>query len=357
MKKLKEILNHVFIDGLTGMAWGLFSTLIIGLILTQIGGFIPNRLGELIVIIGKIASALTGAGIGIGVASKFKSGTYVTVSAAIAGMIGAFATKILAGEVFTSAGTIVFAGPGEPLGAFIAAIVGIEIGNLITGKTKVDIILVPLTTILSGAIVGLLLGPTISSFMTALGALINWSVERQPIIMGILVSVIMGMILTLPISSAAISIILNLSGLAAGAATVGCCANMIGFAVASFKENKFGGLISQGIGTSMLQVPNIMKKPIIWLPAIIASAILGPLSTTVFNMTNNASGAGMGTSGLVGQFMTWETMSGAEPPVILLTKILLLHFILPALIAWIVSYILRKKKIIKEGDMKLQTDN
>ncbi len=357
MKKLKEILNHVFIDGLTGMAWGLFSTLIIGLILTQIGGFIPNRLGELIVIIGKIASALTGAGIGIGVASKFKSGTYVTVSAAIAGMIGAFATKILAGEVFTSAGTIVFAGPGEPLGAFIAAIVGIEIGNLITGKTKVDIILVPLTTILSGAIVGLLLGPTISSFMTALGALINWSVERQPIIMGILVSVIMGMILTLPISSVAISIILNLSGLAAGAATVGCCANMIGFAVASFKENKFGGLISQGIGTSMLQVPNIMKKPVIWLPAIIASAILGPLSTTVFNMTNNASGAGMGTSGLVGQFMTWETMRGAEPPVILLTKILLLHFILPALIAWIVSYILRKKNIIKDGDMKLQSDN
>lgn len=357
MKKTKEILNYVFIDGLTGMAWGLFSTLIIGLILTQIGGFIPNRVGEFIVIIGKIASALTGAGIGIGVASKFKSGTYVTVSAAIAGMIGAFATKILAGDVFTSAGTIVFAGPGEPLGAFIAAIVGIEIGNLITGKTKVDIILVPLTTILSGAIVGLLLGPTISSFMTALGALINWSVERQPIIMGILVSVIMGMILTLPISSAAISIILNLSGLAAGAATVGCCANMIGFAVASFKENKFGGLISQGIGTSMLQVPNIMKKPVIWLPAIIASAILGPLSTTVFNMTNNASGAGMGTSGLVGQFMTWETMSGVESPVILLIKILLLHFILPGLIAWIVSYILRKKNIIKDGDMKLQSEN
>ena len=356
MKKLKEILNHVFIDGLTGMAWGLFSTLIIGLILTQIGGFIPNRIGEIIVIIGKIASALTGAGIGIGVASKFKSGTYVTVSAAVAGMIGAFATKILAGEVFTSAGTIVFAGPGEPLGAFIAAIVGIEIGNLITGKTKVDIILVPFTTILSGALIGLLIGPTISSFMTALGALINWSVERQPIIMGILVSVIMGMILTLPISSAAISIILNLNGLAAGAATVGCCANMIGFAVASFKENKFGGLISQGIGTSMLQVPNIMKKPVIWLPAIIASAILGPISTTVFNMTNNASGAGMGTSGLVGQFMTWETMSGTEQPLILLIKILLLHFILPALIAWTVSYILRKKNIIKDGDMKLQSE-
>lgn len=355
MKKIKAILNHVFIDGLTGMAWGLFSTLIIGLILTQIGGFIPNKLGALIVTIGKIASALTGAGIGIGVASKFKSGTYVTVSAAIAGMIGAFATKILAGTVFTE-GTIVFAGPGEPLGAFIAAIVGIEIGNLVTGKTKVDIILVPLATILSGALVGLIVGPTISSVMTALGDLINWSVERQPIIMGILVSVIMGMILTLPISSAAISIILNLSGLAAGAATVGCCANMIGFAVASYKENKMGGLISQGLGTSMLQVPNIMKKPVIWLPAIIASAILGPLSTTVFQMTNNASGAGMGTSGLVGQLMTWETMAGTENPIILLGKILLLHFILPGLIAWIVAFVLRKKNIIKDGDMKLQSD-
>ena len=353
MKKIKRILNKIFIEGLTGMAWGLFATLIIGLILTQIGGFIPNKIGNLIVTIGKIASALTGAGIGIGVATKFKSSSYVTVSAAIAGMVGAFATKILAGEVFTSSGAIVFVGPGEPLGAFIASIIGISIGNLIYGKTKVDIILVPLATILSGSIIGLLVGPTISSIMISLGNIINWSVERQPLIMGMLVSVIMGMILTLPISSAAISIILNLSGLAAGAATVGCCANMIGFAVASFKENKFGGLISQGIGTSMLQVPNIMKKPVIWLPAIIASAILGPMSTVVFKMTNNASGAGMGTSGLVGQFMTWETMSASEDPIILLIKILLLHFILPAVIAWAISFFLREKGIIKDGDMKL----
>lgn len=353
MKKVKEILNKIFIEGLTGMAWGLFATLIIGLILTQIGGFIPNKIGNLIVVIGKIASALTGAGIGIGVATKFKSGSYVTVSAAIAGMVGAFATKILAGEVFNSSGAIVFVGPGEPLGAFIASITAIAIGNLIYGKTKVDIILVPLATILSGSIIGLLVGPTISNIMISLGNIINWSVERQPVIMGILVSVIMGMILTLPISSAAISIILNLSGLAAGAATVGCCANMIGFAVASYKENKFGGLISQGIGTSMLQVPNIMKKPVIWLPAIIASAILGPMSTVIFKMTNNASGAGMGTAGLVGQFMTWETMSSLENPIILLMKILLLHFVLPAIIAWIVSYFLRQKGIIKDGDMKL----
>lgn len=202
------------------MSWGLFATLIIGLILTQIGGFIPGKIGELVVIIGKIASSLTGAGIGVGVATKFKSGTYVTVSAAVCGMIGAFATKILAGQVYTEAGGILFVGPGEPLGAFVAALVGIEIGNLVTGKTKIDIIIVPLATILSGAIVGLLIGPPISNFMTALGSLINWSVENEPILMGILVSVIMGMILTLPISSAAIAIILNLSGLAAGAATV-----------------------------------------------------------------------------------------------------------------------------------------
>ena len=240
------------------------------------------------------------------------------------------------------------------MGAFIASFIGIEIGKFITGKTKLDIILVPLFTILVGGAIGLLIGPTISNFMLLLGNIINWAVEKQPFVMGILVSVLMGMILTLPISSAALSIILNLNGLAAGAATVGCCANMIGFAVASFKENKVGGLISQGIGTSMLQVPNIMKKPVIWLPAIIASAILGPISTMAFHMTNNASGAGMGTAGLVGQFMTWQTMATVENHITLLIKIILLHFILPAIIAYIVSYFMRKKGIIKDGDMKLE---
>jgi uncharacterized membrane protein len=171
--------------------------------------------------------------------------------------------------------------------------------------------------------------------------------------MGILVSVLMGMILTLPISSAALAIILNLSGLAAGAATVGCCANMIGFAVASFRENKWGGLISQGIGTSMIQMGNIVKKPIIWLPAIIASAILGPLSTTLFQMTNNAYGAGMGTAGLVGPIMTWQTMIQTEAGWLVLTKMLLIYFILPGLIAFFASEIMRKKGIIKENDMKL----
>lgn len=353
-EKCKKIFNHIFIDGLTGMAWGLFSTLIIGLIIEQIGKLIgDNQIGNMFILIGKVCASLTGAGIGVGVAVKYKCSPFVTISAAIAGLIGAFASKILANSVYVN-GSIILTGPGEPMGAFIASFIGIEIGKLITGKTKVDIILVPLATILAGGAIGLLVGPAISSFMLALGNMINWAVEKQPFIMGILVSVIMGMILTLPISSAALSIVLNLSGLAAGAATVGCCANMIGFAVASYKENKVGGLLSQGIGTSMLQVPNIMKKPVIWLPAIIASAILGPVSTMVFNMTNNASGAGMGTAGFVGQFMTWQTMAGTENGVILIIKIALLHFILPGIIAWLVSYFMRKKGIIKDGDMKLE---
>ena len=352
-EKIKGIFEHIFIDGLTGMAWGLFSSLIIGLIIEQIGKLIGiESISNMLILIGKVCASLTGAGIGVGVAVKYKSSPFVTVSAGIAGLIGAFASKILANSVYVNE-SIVLKGPGEPLGAFIASFVGIELGKLITGKTKIDIILVPLVTIICGGVVGLLVGPAISSFMLSIGNIINWAVEKQPFIMGIIVSVVMGMVLTLPISSAALAIILNLNGLAAGAATVGCCANMIGFAVASFKENKIGGLLSQGIGTSMLQVPNIMKKPVIWLPAIIASAILGPISTLVFHMENNPSGAGMGTSGLVGQFMTWQTMAGSENPIILLIKILLLHFILPGLIAWFVSFIMRKKGIIKDGDMKL----
>lgn len=353
-EKIKKGFSYVFIDGLTGMAWGLFSTLIIGLIIEQIGKIIGGSIGDLIVVIGKIAQSLTGAGIGVGVAVKYKETPFVMISSAIAGLIGAFASKILQGAVLVDA-NIVSNGPGEPLGAFIASFIGIICGRWIQGKTKLDIILVPIFTIIIGGAVGLLVGPPISNFMLALGGIINWAVDKQPIIMGILVSVLMGMILTLPISSAALAIILNLSGLAGGAATVGCCANMIGFAVASFKENGFSGLISQGLGTSMLQVPNIMKKPIIWLPAIVASAILGPISTTVLHMTNNASGSGMGTAGLVGQIMTWQDMSGSEDVFILIIKIILLHFILPGVIAWITSYFMRKKGLIKDGDMKLES--
>lgn len=353
MEKFEKLLNRIFIDGLTGMALGLFSTLIIGTIIVQIGGLIGGSIGDTLIIIGKVASSVTGAGIGVGVAYKFKESPLVVISAASAGMIGAFASKIIAGTVFVD-NVITYAGPGEPLGAFIAAYIGIEIGHLVSGKTKVDIIVTPLLTILVGGVVGLVVGPPIATFMTGLGDLINWGTERQPLLMGIIVSVLMGIILTLPISSAALGIILNLSGLAAGAATVGCCANMVGFAVASYRENKFGGLVAQGLGTSMLQVPNIVRKPIIWLPVIITSAILGPISTMVFAMENNATGSGMGSSGLVGQIMTYNTMIASESGMIVLIKILVIQFILPAVITFGISEFMRKKGWINEGDMKLE---
>ena len=352
MGKCKKIFDRIFIDGLSGMAQGLFATLIIGTIIQQIGTLIGGSIGDMIFVIGKVAASLTGAGIGIGVAYKFGCSQLVVVSSATAGMVGAFASKLLAGTVLVE-GAMVYAGPGEPLGAFLAAYVGIELGQLVTGKTKIDILVTPLVTIGAGSLVGLILGPPITGFMTWLGSLINWGTEQQPFIMGIVVSVLMGMILTLPISSAALGIILNLSGLAAGAATVGCCCNMVGFAVASYRENKVGGLLAQGIGTSMLQVPNIVRKPVIWLPAILSSAILGPVGTMLLHMTSNATGSGMGTAGLVGQIMTWQTMVATEAPMAVLIKILVIQIVLPAIVTLAISEFMRKKEWIKYGDMKL----
>lgn len=353
MKQIKKLANEIFIEGLSGMATGLFATLIIGTIIQQIGSLIPGTIGELLFVIGKVAASVTGVGIGCGVAVRFKESPLVIMSAATSGMVGAFASKILVGTVLVD-GNIVYAGPGEPLGAFIAALAGIYAGRMVSGKTKVDIIITPLISILSGSAVGLLIGPTISKAMTMIGEVINISTQQQPFIMGILVSVLMGIVLTLPISSAALGIILNLSGIAAGAATVGCCANMIGFAVASYRENKVNGLFAQGLGTSMLQIGNIMKKPIVWLPAILTSAILGPVSTMLFQMTNNATGSGMGTAGLVGQITTFQTMvaEGVAPEVVLF-EIILLHFIAPALLSLGISEFMRKKNWIKDGDMKL----
>ena len=347
-----SILDRIFVDGLGGMAHGLFATLIIGTIIQQIGLFAGGDFGNMLYMAGKMAAAMTGAGIGVGVARKFNADQLVVVSAATVGMIGAFAGKLLAGEVLTD-GNVFLAGPGEPLGAFVAAYVAIEIGILISGKTKLDILITPFVCIGVGTATGLVVGPPISRFMGWLGSLINWGTEQQPFLMGIVVSVLMGMILTLPISSAAIGVILNLSGLAAGAATIGCCCNMVGFAVASFRENGFGGFLAQGIGTSMLQVPNIVRHPKIWLPAILSSAILGPVGTMLLHMTNNATGSGMGTAGLVGQIMTWQVMTQTEAPVVVLLKILLIQIVLPAALTFGFSEFMRRKKWIRFGEMKL----
>ena len=342
MEKTKKILNRIFIDGLSGMALGLFSTLIIGTIIAQIGTLIGGPVGSYL----KVAKTLTGAGIGVGVACKFKEGPLVTVSAAVAGMIGAFPA---APEAIT------LGAPGEPLGAFVAAYVAIEVGHLVAGKTKVDILVTPLISICAGAAIGLFVGPYITDFMKWLGGLVNVNVEQSPIFGGIIVSVLMGMILTLPISSAAIGISMGLTGLAAGAATIGCCCQMVGFAVASYRENKVGGLIAQGVGTSMLQIPNIVRRPIIWIPAIVSSAILGPVASAVLHMVSTPVGSGMGSAGFVGQIAAFGAMTEAGMSTwMALLQIAIMHFILPALLTLGVSEFMRKKGWIREGDMALK---
>lgn len=346
MDKIKKYLNRVFIEGMSGMALGLFATLIIGTILGQIGGFIPGKAGVYITYLASIAKSMMGAGIGIGIACKYKVEPLVAVSGGVAGMLGAFPAA------YTGAFTL--GSPGNPLSAFLAAYIAIEIGHLVAGKTPMDIIITPLVSIGAGALMAFLVGPYIAKFTVWLGNLINVNVEAHPILGGIVVSVSMGMFLTLPISSAAIGVMLGLDGIAAGAATVGCCCQMVGFAVMSFKENRFGGLLSQGLGTSMLQMPNIIKHPRIWIPPIVASAILAPLSTVVFKMTNSPVGSGMGTSGLVGQFSAYANMiSEGKHPGWIILQILLMHFVLPALVTFGIAQGMRKAKWINNGDMKL----
>jgi uncharacterized protein len=353
MAKVKKALNYVFIDGLSGMAMGLFATLIIGTILDQIATFVPGIVGTYLSYTALVAKSLTGAGIGAGMAFKYKVSPLVGVSAGAAGMIGAFASKLIAGTVISDAGML-YSGPGDPLSAFIGAFFAIQAGRLISSKTKLDILLTPAVSIIAGSAAGLLLGPPISNFTTKIGEIISWGTERQPVLMGIVVSVVMGICLTLPISSAALGIILGLNGIAGGAAVVGCCCQMVGFAVQSYHENKIGGLLAQGIGTSMLQMPNILKHPQIWIPPIIASAILGPISTKVLGMTCYASGSGMGTSGLVGQFMTYASMTEAGvSSLTVILEMIIMHFVAPAIICIVISEFMRKKNLIHFGDMKL----
>ncbi len=341
---IKKYLNRIFIDGLSGMASGLFATLIIGTIIGQVGGLVAGTVGEYLLHIANLAKTLMGAGIGVGVACKLGASPLVTVSAAVTGLVGAF----------TDLENFAVGKPGEPLGAFVAAYIAIEIGAFVSGKTKVDIIVTPLVTIFSGSIAAFLIGPPISELMSWIGNIVNQNVEARPIIGGMIVSVVMGICLTLPISSAAIGVTLKLSGLAAGAAVVGCCCNMVGFAVASFRENKWGGIVSQGIGTSMIQVPNIVRHPLIWLPAILSSAILGPVSAALLKMPCSAAGSGMGTSGLVGPFETYFAMTSAGTDAgLAVLEIIAIQVIAPALLAFAISEAMRKMGWIKKGDMGL----
>ncbi|CAG9622129.1 PTS transporter subunit IIC [Sutcliffiella rhizosphaerae] len=320
-------LRVYFIEGLSYMALGLFSSLIIGLIIKTLG----DQLGwPLFTDMGLLAMGLMGPAIGAAIAFGLKAPPLVLFATLVAGAAGAQL--------------------GGPAGSFVAALFATEVGKMVSKETKVDILVTPFVTIFTGFLVAKFIGAPIDLGMNTLGSVIMWATEQQPIIMGIFVAILMGWALTAPISSAAIAMMLGLEGIAAGAATIGCAAQMVGFAVSSYRENKMSGILALGIGTSMLQIPNIIKNPWIIVPPTIAGIIFAPLGTTLFQMTNVKEGAGMGTSGLVGQIMTFTEM-GFSLSVLL--KVLLLHIIGPAVVSLAISEWMRKKLYIKYGDMKI----
>lgn len=348
------------------MAQGLFCTLIAGTILGQIASWIKldNYFGATVNLIASMAKTLMGAGIGVGIAYALKTNKLTMFVSAVAGFVGAFADRMLVdsfmGGMFSSAlplTSIVLGVPGNPIGSYVVSILVIEIVELYAGKTKFDIIFIPLGALFL-SFVGIFVAAPFIWGINQLGLLIAKATEITPFFMGIIIAIVMGVLLTMPTSSAAIwlsfasGVTSDSMLLAGGAAVVGCSCHMVGFAVASFRENGVSGLISQGLGTSMLQIPNVMKKPIIMLPEIIASAILGPISTCVFGLKCNAVGGGMGTSGLVGVFGVISGSSSIELWVMVL-GIILLMFVLPAVICFFVSEIFRKKGWINFGDQKL----
>ena len=338
------------VDALGAMAQGLFCSLLIGTILNTLGtqfniGFLTATLGETGYTIGGLASAMVGPAMAVAIGYALQAPNLVLFSLIPVG----FATNALGGA-------------GGPLAVLIVAIVAAEFGKMVAGETKVDILVTPIVTILIGVGLAALIAKPIGTAASYVGQLIMWATELRPFLMGIIVSVVVGIALTLPISSAAICAALGLTGLAGGAAVAGCCANMVGFAVMSFRENRWGGLVAQGIGTSMLQMGNIVKNPKVWIPAIVTSAITGPIATCVFKMEMNgaAVSSGMGTCGLVGQigvYTGWlnDIAAGVKDSITAMDWIglVLICFVLPGVICWALGLVCRKIGWIKDGDLKL----
>lgn len=328
MKKGNYIVNT-----LNGMAYGFFCSLIIGTILKQVGNALHI---EEMIVWGNIASYLMGPAIGVGIAYVMEAKGLNLIVATIAGAIGA--------ETFTGNTASI----GNPIGAYIAVVIAVECTKLLQGKTPIDILLVPFTSILVAGIVTLFVSPYIAKVIVWIGNMINEGVAMQPLFMSIVVAVLMGMALTAPISSAAIGVMLNLSGLAAGAALAGCCAQMVGFAIMSLEDNDIGDVIAIGIGTSMLQFKNIVRHPILWLPPILTSMITAPVATILLGIECNAVGSGMGTAGLVGIFSAIEVM-GVDYWI----PIVLIHIVAPMGITYVIYKAFKKLNYIKKGDLKL----
>lgn len=340
--KIKKYLHRYFIDAMSAMAQGLFASLLIGTIISTLG----TQLGiPALDEIGGYAKSAAGPAMAVAIGYALQAPPLVLFSLVAVG--GAANT---------------LGGAGGPLAVLVLAIVAAELGRLVSRRTKIDIIVTPLVTIFSGCGLAYLIAPYIGAAASSVGSLIMWATELQPFLMGIIVSVVVGVALTLPISSAAICAALGLTGLAGGAAVAGCCAQMIGFAVISFRENGWGGFFAQGIGTSMLQVPNIIKNPRIWIAPTLASAITGPIATCVFGlqMNGDAIASGMGTCGFVGQigvYTGWlaDIAAGAKAAITATdwVGLVLICFILPALLSLVFDLVLRKLNWVKPGDMKL----
>ena len=366
-RKIKDLMKLVFIDAMGGMALGLFATLLVGTIV----GTVAKYTGlEFLNTIANFAKGATGMAIGVAIASSLKMQPLVVFSAAVVGSLGnelgaALTNGSITGWAVTAKGSAdIFYGAG-PAGAFLAVVIACGVGSLVSKKTPVDILVTPVVTIFSGFAAAFALCPLISFIMYYLGVFIATATTFQPFFMGIVVSVVVGMILTLPISSAAIcAMIFSESAFAAaaangteeglllagGAAVAGCCAQMIGFAVISFRENKWGGLVSQGLGTSMLQMGNIVRKPAIWIAPTLAAAVTGPVSTMIFKLQCKGLAAGMGTCGLVGPIGVIDSTPWDAKMWI---GLVLVCFVLPAVLSFLFNEILRKTGLVKTGDMKL----
>ena len=349
MKAFLKRKNIVFsakrygIDALGAMAQGLFCSLLIGTIVKTLG----QQLGvQFLIDVGGFASAMSGPAMAVAIGFALQAPPLVLFSLIMVG----FAANAMGGA-------------GGPLAVYAVAIVACECGKLVSKETKVDILVTPIVTILSGIGIAALIAAPIGTAAKAVGSAIMWATELQPFLMGIVVSALVGIALTLPISSAAICASFGLVGLAGGAAVAGCCAQMVGFAVMSFKENRWGGLVAQGVGTSMLQMPNIVKNPRIWIPPTLASMITGPLATCLFKLEMNgaAVNSGMGTCGFCGQIGVWtgwvsDVAAGTKAAITAMdwVGLVLICFVLPAILSFVFCQILRKWGWIKENDLKLE---
>ena len=323
------------VGAMGAMAFGLMVSLVVGLILGQFAKIPGLAWLEPFADMVKASSPVVGAAVGAAIAWSLKAKPLTLFTSVVTGALGYM--------------------QGGPVGAYFAAVVGAELGSLVEGRTKVDIVLVPLLVIVSGGLVARFVGPGVSKAMLALGNVVNTATQWTPLPMGMLVAGLVGMVLTSPISSAGLCIALNLTGLAAGAATAGCSAQMVGFAAASFRDAGWGGLLGQAFGTSKLQLGNVMKRPAIWIAPTIAGVVCGALSTAVFGLESVAAGAGMGTSGLVGPIVMWGEMQASMSPWAFIGLSVLLHFVLPAAISLGVDTLLRKIGWVKKGDMRLVT--